>query len=184
MKRKVKMFIILTTVFLFVGKLILFPKDINKSVDKILQKKAEQFYENQESFEKIVTYVSEIDFCSITENNEMWTDVIIDGIMFRLEDGRNNYALSYYPTETLLSHLMDDDENTLVINVIGEDSDIDIYYDKKSYNIVAVHFSIEDTRLKYARASLIWHTLDYEPKGDWIYPLDDNWTIAAMGVGY
>lgn len=183
MKNKIIKFSIFAAVFLCIGS-ILWNKINHESTDEIFQEKTEQFYENQEKFEKIVEYVSGFDYSSITENNEMWTDVMIDGIVFRLTEGRRGYVISLYPTKTLLLQLMDSEEKELVVNVIGESSDMDIYYDKKSYNILAVYFSIEDTRLEDARGSLVWHNLTYKPMADWEYPLDENWTIAAMGVGY
>lgn len=182
MKKKIITFTIFAAVFLFVG-IIIWNKSKHKSTDEILQEKAEQFYENQESFEKIVAYASGFDVRSITENNKMRADVVIDGITFRLKEKESEYVLSHYPAKTLLSQLMDSDENEPVVNVIGERSSMSICYDKKSYSNIMVVFSIEDSRMENVMAKLIWHNSDYEPKGDLIYSLNDNWTIAAMGMG-
>lgn len=83
-----------------------------KSTDEIFQGKSEQFYENQESFESIVEYVNRFDLRSITENNEMWSDVKIDGITFRLEKlGREDYyGLSLYSTREVLLQLLNTDK--------------------------------------------------------------------------
>lgn len=183
MKKKMITLTIFVAVFLFVG-IIIWNKVNYISTDEIFQEKKEQFYENQESFEKVIAYVSEFDFRSITENNEMRTDVVVDGITFRLTEWESDYTLSTYATKALLSQLMNSDESAMILNVIGESSSMSISYDKKSYKLLAVRFLIEDTRLEDAWGSLIWHDSNYEPRGDWFYPLNDNWTIVAMGVGY
>lgn len=183
MKRKVIKLIIFAALMIFTG-IIIWKKISYISTDEIFQEKSEQFYENQESFEKIITYVSNFDFRSIIENNEIKTDIMVDGIMFRLMERENDYTLSPISTSKLLQQLTNSDGNALILSVIGEGSSMSISYDKKRYNILAVRFSIEDTRLEDAWGSLIWHNLTYKPMADWEYPLDENWTIATMGVGY
>lgn len=183
MKKKIITVIIFAIVLSFIG-IIIWNKVNYISTDEIFQEKKEQFYENQESFEKVIAYVSEFDFRSITVNNDMRTDVVVDGITFRLTEWESDYTLSTYETKALLSQLMNNDENAMILNIIGENSSMSIKYDKKSYNLLAVLFSIKDTRLEDAWGSLIWYNSNYEPRGDWFYPLNDNWTIAAMGVGY
>lgn len=182
MKKKIISVIIFAIMFSFIG-IIIWNKINHKSTDEIFQEKKEQFYENQESFEKVIEYVSEFDFCSITENNEMRTDVVVDGITFRLTEWESDYTLSTCTTKALLSQLMNSDESALILNVIGESSSMSISYDKKSYNLLAVRFSIEDTGLEDVWGSLIWYDLDYKLGGGF-YPLNDNWMIDAMGVGY
>lgn len=183
MKKKIIRFIIFVAVFLLIG--IIFWKKINeKSEEEIFQEKVEQFYENQESFEKIVAYVSGYNYHQITENNKMWTDVIINGVTFRLEEWRNNYTLSLYSRKELLSQLLNDDEYTSFINVIGEESRMEICYDKKSYTVKFIIFTIYDTRIENVMASLIWHNpqSDYETLTSWVYPLNANWLIECMGL--
>lgn len=102
MKRKWIKFIIFAIVFFFIG-IIIWEKINHKSTDEIFQEKTELFYENQESFEKVVEYVSGFDFRSITENNEMRTDVIVDGITFRLSEWESDYVLSLYPKKIIIT---------------------------------------------------------------------------------
>lgn len=182
MKRKWIKFIIFAIVFFFIG-IIIWKKINHKSTDEIFQEKTELFYENQDGFEKIVEYVSGFDFRSITENNEIRTEVMVNGIMFRLSEWESDYVLSLYPKKELLSQLMNNDEKEFILRVIGESSRMSVGYDKKSYNIVVIRFSIKDKRLENIMANLVWHNSDYEPMADWVYFLDDNWLIECMGLG-
>ena len=187
MKNKKIKFIIFAVVIFIVGIFIWNKsrhRTRNEIVEEIYQEKAEQFYENQKSFEKIVTYVNEFDYRSITENNEAGADVMIDGIKFKLFDRKGNYKLELYSKRTLLLQMLDDDEKTSVVNVIGEDRSMGIYFNKNDYMVNCINFSIYETRLEFATANLVWHTSDYELIADWIYPLNENWTIAVMGEGH
>lgn len=180
--KKVIKFIIFATVILFIGSII-WKRISHKSTDEIFQEKAEHFYENQESFEAIVEYVRGFDFRSIIESNKMWSDVKIDGITFRLEKlgMEDNYGLCLYSTKELLLQLLNTDKKTSVVHVIGENSDMTICYEKKKEDIITIIFSIEDKRLENVMARLVWHNSDYEPMADWVYPLNENWTIIALG---
>lgn len=187
MKNKKIEFIIFAVVIFIVG-IFIWKKSTHKSrneiVEEIYQEKAEQFYENHESFEKIVTYVNDFDFRSITEDNESGAEIIIDGISFKLLDSKkweNSYTLNLYSKRTLFLQMLEEDEKTSVVNVIGEGRSMIIYYDKNNYKVNCINFTIYDTRLKFAEANLTWHTSDYELIADWVYPLNENWTIAFMG---
>ena len=179
MNKKIVRFAIFAVIFFFAG-IFIWKKINHKSSGEILQEKAEQFYENQENFEKVIAYISELDYRSITENNEIRTDVIVDGITFRLSEWESEYILSLYPAKILLSQLLNNDERAAIIDIIGE-SRISIYYDK-NYNNTSVVFSIEDVGLEHEMTRLVWHNSDYEPSGDWIYQLNDNWMIISLGV--
>ena len=187
MKNKKIEFIIFAVVIFIVGIFIwkkITYKSRNEIVEEIYQEKAEQFYENQESFEKIAAYVNDFDFCSITEDNESGAEIMIDGIRFKLFDSKkweSSYTLDLYSKRTLFLQMLDEDEKTSVVNVIGEGRNMVIDYDKKNYKVNYINFTIYDTGVKFAEANLAWHASDYELIADWVYPLNENWAIAFMG---
>ena len=79
---------------------------------------------------------------------------------------------------------MNNDEKELILRVIGESSRMSVGYDKKSYNIVVIRFSIKDKRLENIMANLVWHNSqsNYETLTSWVYPLNANWQIECMGL--